>query len=72
MKVELTTADIGIAIRDFLEDQDIEALDWESGDPGHNPPHGKATIVFIDVGDPHDPVIDTDCGMFRISIVKVG
>jgi hypothetical protein len=34
------TADIGFAIRYFLEEQEIEILDWESDDPIHNPPHG--------------------------------
>ena len=65
----LSTARIGIAIRDFLEDREIES------DPAsRDDPYGeeRAYIKFVDVSDPHNPVIHTDQGVFKIVILKVG
>jgi hypothetical protein len=66
------TADIGIAIRFPMEEEEIEILDWESGDPIHNPPHGMILIDHIDVTDPHNPILHVGGGVFRVSIIREG
>jgi hypothetical protein len=68
MKRTLTAADIGIAIRDFLEDKEAEIIDWSQEDPASV---GSCFINAIDVSDAVNPVIYTADGLFRVSIVKV-
>jgi hypothetical protein len=71
MARNLTTADIGIAIRDALENDLVELLDWENnGDP-----HDDvlvAEIESVDVSDPHNPILYTEGGIFRVTITKIG
>jgi hypothetical protein len=66
---KLTTADIGVAIRDHLEDKEVEALDWE-GDAVTT--DDKFEIQWVDLSDAHNPIVHTTGGIFRVSIVKVG
>jgi hypothetical protein len=71
MARNLTTADIGIAIREALENDLVELLDWENnGDP-----HDDvlvAEIESVDVSDPHNPILYTEGGIFRVTITKIG
>lgn len=65
----LSTARIGIAIRDLLEGKDIDS------DPANrDDPYGdeRAFIEFVDVSDPDNPVLYTDQGIFKIIILKIG
>lgn len=68
----LSTADIGIAISDLLENQEIECLDWNNGEPADNPPHSKALIHTVDVSDPHNPLLYTEDAVFKVVIIRVG
>lgn len=63
----LKTSDIGVAIRDFLEDQEIQD-DILSDQPADHLTH----IDFVDVSGASNPVIHTEAGVFRVSIVRVG
>jgi hypothetical protein len=47
----LTTRDIGLAIRDFLEDKELYSFN-EHGEEG-----AAETVDFIDVSDAHNPRI---------------
>jgi hypothetical protein len=64
----LSTAHIGIAIKDFLEGKQIVSEPANREDP-----YGEeyAFIESIDVSDPHNPWIHTDQGTFKIIILKM-
>jgi hypothetical protein len=65
----VTTADIGDAIRYYMEGVEIDA---QNRDDDENPPGGSVTLDSVDITDPHNPMFHTDAGVFRVSIVRVG
>jgi hypothetical protein len=62
----LTTDDLGLAIRDFLENRDICHFDPEGLETGD-----KQKVDFIDVSDASNPVVMIDSGIvFQIRIFR--
>lgn len=62
----MQTSDLGIAIRDLLEDQEIQ------GNVLSDKPNSELTpIDFIDVSDADNPVIHTSAGKFRVAITRI-
>lgn len=60
----VTTRDLGLAIRDFIEGRDFAIFDGDQ-DSG-----ARVEIDFVDVSDPHNPVVHLSNGrVFRVSIV---
>ena len=68
----LSTKDIGIAIRDFLEDQAVEIIDWEDQD-GDGGTDRFVKVVSVDVSDANNPLVTLDNGQrFRVRIFAEG
>jgi len=68
----LKTSDIGVAIADALEQfGGIDVLDWDSEDPATTP-IGRVAVAGVDASDPHNPVLHTADGVYRVSVVKIG
>lgn len=67
-----TTRDIGIALRDLMEQRDIVvSSDTDDGETAQT--EFRATVEFIDVSDPDNPVIHLSTGQtFHCIIVAVG
>lgn len=62
----MQTSDLGIAIRDFIEGERF--IQFSSGK--HDV---KSKIEFVDVSDPHNPVVHCDTGeVFTIRILRTG
>jgi hypothetical protein len=70
MTRQLTTADVGLAVADFLIDRQIEAIDWSAEDLAERD-SDYHEAYFVDVSDPHNPIIHTDSGSFQLTITKV-
>lgn len=61
----VATSDLGLAIRDFLEGQEFAIFEGDT-DTGV-----RADVEFIDVSDPHNPIIHLANGQaFRVTIVS--
>jgi len=61
----MNTRDIGLALRDFLEEMDIFHFDEHGNETEH-----QQTVETVDVSDPHNPVIWLDNGQrFLVHIV---
>jgi len=66
MSTQPSTADIGIFIKDMIEERPFEI--------GTNQPEpiGVDYVAVVDVEDPHNPIILTETGVrFRVSIVRI-
>ncbi|SCW95460.1 hypothetical protein [Ancylobacter rudongensis] len=67
---QFTTADLGFAIRDSIENALITQITFDSNDVPHEGVQGD--ISFVDVGDPNNPEVELSSGQrFRISIVAI-
>jgi len=67
-----TTRDIGIALRDLMEERDI-VISSDADDGETVQTEFRTTVEFIDVSDPDNPVIHLSTGQtFRCVIVAVG
>lgn len=66
--VSLLTSHIGWAIKDFLEEREIQGSPVTRADPFADEQY---RINIVDVTDPHNPVLFTTGGVFRISIIRV-
>jgi hypothetical protein len=68
----VTTRDIGIALRDLMEERDIViSSDADDGEPVQT--ELRTTVEIIDVSDPDNPVIHLSTGQtFRCAIVAIG
>ncbi len=67
-----TTRDIGIALRDLMEEKEI-VMSSETDDGETAQTEFRTTVEFIDVSDPDNPVIHLSTGQtFRCAIVAVG
>ena len=61
-----TTRDIGLAIRDFMEARELKQFDDDQE-------IGADIVEFIDVSDPHNPVIYMDSGQtFTVRVIAGG
>lgn len=67
-----TTRDIGIALRDLMEERNIVASsDTDDGEPAQT--EFRTTVEFIGISDPDNPVIHLSTGeTFHCIIVAVG
>jgi hypothetical protein len=71
MTRELTTADVGMAVADFIVDRAIEAIDWQNLDDEREGEPTFHDAYFVDVSDPHNPVVHTESGTFRLTITRI-
>jgi hypothetical protein len=68
----VTTRDIGIALRDLMEERDI-VISSDADDGETVQTELRTTVEFIDVSDPDNPVIHLSTGQtFRCAIVAIG
>jgi hypothetical protein len=68
----VTTRDIGIALRDLMEERDI-VISSDADDGESVQTELRTTVEFIDVSDPDNPVIHLSTGQaFRCAIVAIG
>jgi len=64
----LSTAHIGFAIRDLMENQWIDGEQPSSDNPLAD---GRYEIYNVDVSDAHNPWLYTSGGVFKIIILKM-
>jgi hypothetical protein len=68
LTANLTTDDIGIAIRDFLEHHNICHIDPETLTESN-----VQYVNFVDVSDPSNPLVHMEDGaQFRVRIFREG
>ena len=66
--MSLFTTHIGYAIKDFLENRDIEGEQATRGNPYADE---KYRIEHVDVSDASNPMVHTSGGVFKLIIVRV-
>lgn len=66
MSVQPSTSDIGIFIKDMIEERQFE-IGADQPEPA-----GVDYVAVVDVEDPHNPIILTETGVrFRVSITRI-
>lgn len=69
--MKLNTRDIGVALRDHLEEKSIFALRENEAGNLCETPHAFE-VTFVDVSDPRNPVIEIDNQQrFKLHIVSI-
>ena len=66
-----TTQDIGLAIRNFIEDQEIET--WTDADLESGTTDGRDHIDFVDCSDSSNLIVHTESGRaFTVRVLYLG